>query len=121
MMIEDARKTQERLRRAAEAGDADAMFDLAVLLKDRDPVQAGEWWQRPAKAQRHCNKRASAINLCCSSTGPTLVIGERCRERLSFAACGTCQWIDATAGKLLYAAVAERLPQDPCFLTRRSR
>lgn len=78
MMIEDASKTRERLQRA-----------------DSDPVQAGEWWQRTARTQSHCNKRASAINLSCSSTGPTLVIGERRRERLSFAACGTCQWIDA--------------------------
>jgi TPR repeat protein len=41
---------REKLQRAAEAGDTEAMFDLALLLGDSDPVQARECLQRAAKA-----------------------------------------------------------------------
>jgi TPR repeat protein len=36
--------------RAAEAGDAGAMNNLAVLLADQDPDQARHWYQRAAEA-----------------------------------------------------------------------
>jgi TPR repeat protein len=41
---------RERLQRAAEAGDTEAMFDLVLLLGDSDSVQAREWFQRAATA-----------------------------------------------------------------------
>ena len=41
---------QTAMQTLADAGDTDAMVNLGLLLRDRDPVAAQAWWERAAAA-----------------------------------------------------------------------
>ena len=47
-MSEDPNHYPPEWERAAAAGDTDAMVNLGLLLRDRDPAAAQAWWERAA-------------------------------------------------------------------------